>query len=93
MATFAFAVFALVLWMRAQFTPQTDFFHILVPTVIQGGAVAFFFIPLTGLALSSVKPEEMAGAAGLMNFTRTLSGATSCARLCMKSLTPPLEAA
>jgi len=37
--------------------------------------VPFFFIPLTGLALSSVKPEETASAAGLLNFARTTSGA------------------
>jgi DHA2 family multidrug resistance protein len=35
----------------------------------------FFFVPLTGLAMASVEPEEMASAAGLMSFMRTLSGA------------------
>jgi DHA2 family multidrug resistance protein len=34
-----------------------------------------FFVPLTALALSSVKVEETASAAGLMNFCRTLAGA------------------
>lgn len=45
------------------------------PMFIQGIGLAFFFIPLTGLALASVKPEEIASAAGLMSFLRTLSGA------------------
>jgi len=35
----------------------------------------FFFVPLTGLAMASVEPDEMASAAGLMSFMRTLSGA------------------
>jgi DHA2 family multidrug resistance protein len=35
----------------------------------------FFFVPLTALALSSVNSDEVASAAGLMNFLRTLSGA------------------
>jgi hypothetical protein len=39
--------FALVLWMRSHFTTQDRLRHHLVPTVLQGAAMAFFFIPLT----------------------------------------------
>ena len=75
MATGAFVVFALVLWMRSQFTTQTDFVHILIPTLIQGGAMAFFFIPLTTLTLSGIGPERIPAAAGLSNFARITAGA------------------
>ncbi|HSI47968.1 MAG TPA: DHA2 family efflux MFS transporter permease subunit [Ideonella sp.] len=75
MATGAFIVFALVLWMRSQFTPQTDFVQILIPTVIQGAAMAFFFIPLTTLTLSGLPPERIPAAAGLSNFVRITAGA------------------
>ena len=75
MATCAFAGFALVLWMRAQFTVQTDFFHIMLPTLIQGAAAAFFFIPLTTLTLAGLPPERMPAAAGLSNFVRIMAGA------------------
>lgn len=75
MATGAFVVFALVLWMRSQFTTQTDFVHILIPTLIQGGAMAFFFIPLTTLTLSGLGPERIPAAAGLSNFARITAGA------------------
>jgi len=34
-----------------------------------------FFVPVTGLAMASVNPEEQANAAGLSNFMRTLAGA------------------
>ncbi|MGZ8328912.1 MAG: MFS transporter, partial [Allosphingosinicella sp.] len=34
-----------------------------------------FFIPVTGLAMASVEPEEQANAAGISNFMRTLAGA------------------
>jgi hypothetical protein len=37
----------------------------------------FFFVPVTTLALASVEEHEMAGAAGLMNFLRTLAGAVA----------------
>ncbi|WP_280192232.1 DHA2 family efflux MFS transporter permease subunit [Delftia sp. PS-11] len=75
MATGAFMVFALVLWMRSHFTVETDFAHILVPTLIQGGAMAFFFIPLTTLTLSGLPPERIPAAAGLSNFVRITAGA------------------
>jgi MFS transporter, DHA2 family, multidrug resistance protein len=75
MATAAFIVFALVLWMRSQFTPQTDFAHVLVPTFIQGAAMAFFFIPLTTLTLSGLTPDRVPAAAGLSNFVRITAGA------------------
>jgi MFS transporter, DHA2 family, multidrug resistance protein len=75
MATGAFIVFALVLWMRSQFTTGTDMFHILVPTFIQGTAMAFFFIPLTTIVLSGLPPSRIAAAAGLSNFVRITAGA------------------
>jgi DHA2 family multidrug resistance protein len=74
-ATVAFLIFAAVLGLRAGFTPQTDFFHILVPTVLQGAALALFFIPLTTISLSGVAPPRMPAAAGLSNFVRITAGA------------------
>jgi DHA2 family multidrug resistance protein len=75
MATGAFIMFALVLWMRSNFTSQTDFVTILIPTLIQGGAMAFFFIPLTTLTLAGLPPERIPAAAGLSNFVRIMFGA------------------
>jgi DHA2 family multidrug resistance protein len=75
MATGAFFVFALVLWMRSQFTVETDFRHILIPTLIQGAAMAFFFIPLTTITLSGLTPDRIPAAAGLSNFVRITAGA------------------
>jgi DHA2 family multidrug resistance protein len=75
MATAAFIVFALVLWLRSQFTVQTDFMHVLVPTLIQGAAMAFFFIPLTTITLAGLTPDRIPAAAGLSNFTRITAGA------------------
>jgi DHA2 family multidrug resistance protein len=75
MATIAFIVFAMVLWMRSQFTVETDFAHILIPTLIQGGAMAFFFIPLTTITLSGLTPDRIPAAAGLSNFVRITAGA------------------
>jgi DHA2 family multidrug resistance protein len=75
MATVAFVVFALVLWMRSLFSTQTDFVHILIPTLIQGAAMAFFFIPLTSITLAGLSPDRIPAAAGLSNFVRITAGA------------------
>ncbi len=75
MATGAFILFSVVLWMRSNFTSQTDFGTILLPTLIQGGAMAFFFIPLTTITLAGLPPERIPAAAGLSNFVRIMFGA------------------
>jgi DHA2 family multidrug resistance protein len=74
-ATFAFMVFALVLWMRSNFNTSADFSTILVPTIIQGVAMAFFFIPLTTITLSGLTPDRIPAASGLTNFVRITAGA------------------
>lgn len=74
-------VFGGVIWMglvtlwRTVATTDMGFWDISIPLVVMGFALPFFFIPTTGLALSSVDEREMDSAAGLMNFLRTLSGA------------------
>ncbi|RYY91142.1 MAG: DHA2 family efflux MFS transporter permease subunit, partial [Comamonadaceae bacterium] len=73
--TFAFIVFALVLWMRSHFNTTADFRTILIPTIIQGVAMAFFFIPLTTITLSGLTPDRIPAASGLSNFVRITAGA------------------
>ncbi|GAA3997271.1 DHA2 family efflux MFS transporter permease subunit [Comamonas faecalis] len=75
MATVAFIVFSLVLWMRAQFTTETSLIQIIIPTVIQGAAMSFFFIPLTTITLSNLPHHRIPAAAGLSNFVRITAGA------------------
>jgi DHA2 family multidrug resistance protein len=74
-ATFSFLVFALVLWMRSNFNTSADIGTIMVPTVIQGVAMAFFFIPLVTLTLSGLTPDRIPSASGLSNFLRITAGA------------------
>ncbi|HSV45950.1 MAG TPA: DHA2 family efflux MFS transporter permease subunit, partial [Ramlibacter sp.] len=74
-ATFAFLVFALVLWLRSRFNTQADLATIMVPTIIQGVAMAFFFIPLMGITLSGLPPDRIPAASGLSNFARITAGA------------------
>jgi MFS transporter, DHA2 family, multidrug resistance protein len=73
--TFAFVVFALVLWMRSRFSTDTDFWTIMIPTIVQGIAMAFFFIPLVTITLSGLPPDRIPAASGLSNFARITAGA------------------
>ena len=75
LATVAFLGFGLVLWMRSHFNAQADFTTILIPTVLQGAAMAFFFIPLQAIVFSGLTPDKMPSAAGLSNFVRITAGA------------------
>ncbi len=75
LTTAAFLVFAAVLWMRSLFNTQADFSTILWPTLLQGIAMALFFIPLQSIAFSGLPPERMPAAAGLSNFVRITAGA------------------
>ena len=75
LATVAFIGFGLVLWMRSYFNTQADFMTILIPTILQGAAMAFFFIPLQAIVFSGLPPERMPSAAGLSNFVRITAGA------------------
>ena len=75
LASVAFIGFALVLWMRSHFSTQDDFASILLPTVLQGAAMAFFFIPLQAIVFSGLTPDKMPSAAGLSNFVRITAGA------------------
>jgi len=72
--TFAFIVFAIVLFMRAHFNTDATIGVLLVPTFIQGIAMATFFIPLIALGLSGLTPDRIPAASGLINFARIMAG-------------------
>jgi DHA2 family multidrug resistance protein len=75
LATFAFLVFAVVMWLRSRFSTQSDYMAIVIPTIVQGVAVAFFFIPLVTITLSGLPPDKIPAASGLSNFARITAGA------------------
>ncbi|GAB2702230.1 MULTISPECIES: DHA2 family efflux MFS transporter permease subunit [Comamonas] len=74
-ATASFIVFGLVMWMRSRFNTQVDLTTIMIPTIVQGAAMAGFFIPLMTITLSDIPPEKMPSASGLSNFVRITAGA------------------
>ncbi|ATE68015.1 DHA2 family efflux MFS transporter permease subunit [Rhizorhabdus dicambivorans] len=63
-----------VAW-RMMFNSDVTFLQMAWPTLLMGPFMVMFFVPVTGLAMASVEPDEQATAAGLSNFMRTLGGA------------------
>jgi DHA2 family multidrug resistance protein len=75
LVTISFAIFALVLFMRAHFNTNATIGTLMLPTVIQGAGMATFFIPLVSISLSGMPPERIPAASGLFNFARITAGA------------------
>jgi MFS transporter, DHA2 family, multidrug resistance protein len=75
LVTVSFAVFSLVLFMRAHFNTDATIGTLMLPTVIQGAGMAAFFIPLVSISLSGLSPERIPAASGLFNFARITAGA------------------
>ena len=74
-ATVAFLVFALVSFMRAGFSTDIATGNVVLPQVIQGIAMATFFIPLVSITLSGLPLERVPSASGVSNFVRITFGA------------------
>ena len=72
--TLSFLTFALVNFMRARFDTDASFAALLVPTVIQGAALATFFVPLVSLSLSGLSADRVPAASGLLQFARITAG-------------------
>ncbi|WP_275681155.1 DHA2 family efflux MFS transporter permease subunit [Scleromatobacter humisilvae] len=78
-ASLAFVIFGATAYWFSTFDLDTSIGHIFLPRLVQGIAVAFFFIPINQILLSGVQPQRMAAASGLSNFFRTLSGSMGTA--------------
>jgi DHA2 family multidrug resistance protein len=74
LVTISFAIYALCFFWRSTFAPSMDFNYVVLPQVVQGIGVACFFMPLTTISLSGLRPDQIASASSLSNFLRVLGG-------------------
>lgn len=65
--------------LRTGWTSDTTFAQFAIPQLLQGLGMPFFFIGSMTLALSAVPMRDIPGAAGLLSFVRTMSGAVGTA--------------
>jgi MFS transporter, DHA2 family, multidrug resistance protein len=77
--TFGVLWLGMVTALRTTWSTDSSWFDLVLPHLLTGIGMPFFFIGLTSLAMASVKPQESVSAAGIMNFCRTLCGAIGAA--------------
>lgn len=78
-ASMAFLIFGLNIWWVAGLNDTASFAQLALPRLFQGIGVPLFFLPLNQIVMAGVGPAELASAAGLSNFIRTISGSMSTA--------------
>ena len=74
MATVAFIAFGVSYLMRANFTADASFVDFMLPLLVQGIAMATFFLAMITILLDGVPPEKIPLASGLSNFCRITAG-------------------
>jgi MFS transporter, DHA2 family, multidrug resistance protein len=74
-ATFSVIVFVSVYLWRSQMAPDVTFADIWLPQLVIGLGMSTMFLPMTTIAMAEVPTSQIATAAGLQNFVRTLFGA------------------
>jgi DHA2 family multidrug resistance protein len=78
-ATIAFCIFAVSLFWVAGQNETASFGQLALPRLLQGTGLALFFLPLNQVLMSGISARDLASAAGLSNFTRTISGSIATA--------------
>ena len=66
---------AAVFWSRTWINTDVTYWQLVLPQVLVGAGIPFFFIPLMSLGTGSLPPDEVASGASLISFTRTTAGA------------------
>jgi DHA2 family multidrug resistance protein len=77
--TFGVVWLGLMAALRTTWSTDSSYADLLLPHLLTGIGMPFFFIGLTSLAMASVEPRETVSAAGIMNFCRVLCGAIGTA--------------
>jgi len=74
-ATYALIAFAASYFMRTGFAPDTDLWHFILPSIVQGTAMGTFFMSMTTLSFDRLAPHRIPSATGISNFARITGGA------------------
>ena len=73
-AAAAFVFFATSFFMRAQWTADSSFEAFVLPQLVQGMAMAMFFVSLLAITFDGLPPHAVPAASGLSNFMRITAG-------------------
>jgi DHA2 family multidrug resistance protein len=65
--------------LRLTWSTDSTWWGVVIPQLLQGLGMPFFFVGLTTFSISGVKAENIASAAGIVTFARTMAGAVATA--------------
>ena len=78
-ATAGFLVMSYSCFEAALFTTQVDKTTLILARISVGAGIAGFFMPLTAISMSQLKPHEIAAGTGMTNFLRNIGGSVGTA--------------
>ncbi|MEN3953539.1 DHA2 family efflux MFS transporter permease subunit [Iodidimonas sp. SYSU 1G8] len=73
-ASFAFFMFAISFFMRANYTADASFYDFALPIAVQGVALSTYMVSMVTIAIQGLPPEKIPSASGIMNFARITGG-------------------
>ena len=71
---FSVSVIAAAMWHYSTFTPATDYRHFALARAFQGLGYGFFFVPISVISYSQLRPDQNNRASSLTNFFRNWGG-------------------
>jgi len=76
---FGFSMLAFSVFRLSNLTLQVSMASVIVPTVLNGVAVSFIFVPLTTATMSQLRQRQLGSATGLYNLMLNLGGSIGIA--------------
>lgn len=76
-----FPLVALGLWLTSHMTTEVGFDQLLLAQVLRGVGLVLCIVTITGVALGTLPPEEVAGGSDLFNLFRNMGGAVGLAMI------------
>ena len=77
--TVGFSLLAISSFMLSQINTQVAQMNVIWPSIVNGIAISFIFIPLTATTMSQLQQHQLGNASGLYNLTRNLGGSIGIA--------------
>ena len=74
LATVALLSYGASYWLRSGLTTDAAFIDFVIPALVQGIALATFFVAMFTILLDGIPPERLPSAAGISNFARIVAG-------------------
>ncbi|HZI31708.1 MAG TPA: MFS transporter, partial [Candidatus Binatia bacterium] len=79
MMLFGFSLLAVSSFLLGQVNMQIAEIDVIIPSILNGIAISFIFVPLTTATMSQLAQQQLGNATGLYNLTRNLGGSIGIA--------------